>query len=142
MWPGSGLIGEYAVVSDPSILVVDDDEQICDLIRDGLSSCGLKCETRTDAINGMDIVEHRPLALLIADFAMPVFNGLDFLIHARYAQPACRVVLMTGTARRDVLARAVKLGAYDCLEKPFDIQKLLDTAHRALETYPGPVSRL
>ena len=127
-----GAERECVVVSEPAILVVDDDELICNLIRDGLASCGLGCSTCTDPAVGLEIITRRQFTLLIADVTMPKHNGLELLARVRQAQPSCKVVLITGYSRRDVLAQAVMLGAYDYLEKPFDIQELLDTVRRAL----------
>ncbi len=124
---------------DPAhILVVDDDAAVCGMVRGELTARGLRCLAATDPLQAKQLLDAHRFDVLIADIAMPRVSGLDLLAHARHAAPACKVILITGLSSRQWLARALMLGAYDYLEKPFDLRRLGDAVVRAARDDPPP----
>lgn len=118
--------------TDPkSVLIVDDEPQVCLLIGDALSIRGFDCHSVTDPVEARELLETEHYDLLIADIKMPRVSGLELLIFAKQHAPKCKVVLTTGLSSRECLAQALMLGAYDYVEKPFDMDELVATAHRA-----------
>ena len=113
------------------ILIVDDEPQMCLLIRHELSSCGFDCHSVTDPAEAKSLLETEHYDLLITDISMPQVSGLDLLIFTKQHAPKCKVVLTTGLSNREYLAQALILGAYDYIEKPFDMDELVATARRA-----------
>ncbi|MHC4561510.1 MAG: HD-GYP domain-containing protein [Planctomycetota bacterium] len=116
---------------DIRVLVVDDEPDITELVRKGLQRVEIECFTANDPVVARDLLCQEPFAVLISDIAMPKMTGLDLLMHTRQNAPSCRVVLMTGLADSRCLADALNLGAYDYLQKPFDLHQLVDTTIRA-----------
>ena len=114
-----------------SVLIVDDEPGICSLIRDELAADGFDCATARDPARAQELLNSRPFDLLITDVIMPKISGLDLLAYVKRRMPDCKVVLITGQSKRECLAQAIMLGAYDYVEKPFDMAELLDVAHAA-----------
>ena len=114
-----------------TVLIVDDEPQLCLLIGDELSARGLDCHATTDPEEARDLLKMEYYDVLISDIAMPHVNGLDLLALTRRNAPACKVILATGASSREYLAQALILGAYDYIEKPFDMVELVETILRA-----------
>lgn len=111
-------------VSQPRLLVVDDDRAILTMIgRVGLSQ-GFDVATTVDGQTAMIQLRRRPADLALVDLRMPGVSGLDVLRSIRDVNPRCRIVLMSGYATIDTAVEAVKLGAADFLTKPFALQRL------------------
>ena len=115
----------------PRVLIVDDDLQVGRLIKEELTEQGLACWNADDALVAKGLLDDRHFDILIADILMPHSGGLDLLAHVRTRRPSCRVILITGHSRRDYLAQALLLGAYDYVEKPFAPGELAKVVHRA-----------
>jgi putative two-component system response regulator len=115
-----------------SVLIVDDNPHLCSLIQDGLSECGFDCRVITDSKKAVDLLEIGDYSVLVTDIVMPHVTGLDLLIAARRHAPRCKVILTTGALSGDYLAQALMLGAYDYVEKPFDVLELTATVLRAI----------
>ena len=116
----------------PSILIVDDEPAVCDLIRDELSDCGYECWTATNPQQARNMLSIQRFSLLIADISMPRVSGLDLLAHVKQGRPESKVILITGKSSRDYLAQALMLGADDYIEKPFSLADLADVVSEVL----------
>ena len=121
------------------ILVVDDEPQICGLIRDALASEGMPCVSVTSSSRAQGLVRDGGYDVVITDLAMPQTTGLDLLAQARSNAPDCKVILITAFASEDSLAGALRLGAYDFLEKPFDVSILVQSVRDALSGHVPPL---
>jgi putative nucleotidyltransferase with HDIG domain len=109
----------------PRVLIVDDEPQVCALIRDGLADSGLRCTAVTKPAKAKQLLDQKDFNVMVTDIAMPEASGLDLLAHARHSVPGCKVILITGKPSAEVLAKALSLGAYDYFLKPFDIANLV-----------------
>jgi response regulator RpfG family c-di-GMP phosphodiesterase len=109
----------------PQVLIVDDEPQVCALIRDGLADSGLRCTAVTKPAKAKQLLDQKDFNVMVTDIAMPEASGLDLLAHARHSVPGCKVILITGKPSAEVLAKALSLGAYDYFLKPFDIANLV-----------------
>lgn len=116
-----------------SALIVDDEPQICELIRMALSSEGWQCKTATNPSDAMQLVVGEAFAVIITDISMPNTNGLDLLAYIREKSPRAKVILITGHSKTEYLAQALELGAFEFLPKPLDINQLLDVVSRAAQ---------
>ena len=125
--------GQSAVASEPhDILIVDDEPQICGLIRDSLADQGFTCISTTEPRLAKQLLDSHLFSLMIADIFMPDISGLDLLAHVRRNKPGCRVILMTGAGGTETLASALSLGAYDYMQKPLNMDELVGSIARAV----------
>lgn len=118
----------------PLILVVDDDVGIRELVSDVLVGAGHRVVVAENGARALALVDAEAPALVLLDLRMPVMDGWTFSreLHARgHAIP---IVVMT--AARDATRWAVEIGADGWLEKPFDLDRLLDVVR--LHTPRGP----
>lgn len=109
---------------DRTILVVDDDEAILDVVADVLRFEGYPVETAVDGAEALAAVERRPPALVLLDMRMPGVDGWAFARTVAERGIELRILVMT--AARDAEGWAEEIGAQGYLAKPFDIGELLD----------------
>lgn len=106
------------------LLVVDDDPDICDLLRDRLESDGFQVETAADGESALRLLAGTPVDGLLLDIALPEMDGFDVLRRVRPNHPALPVVMMTAVEALDRAMAAVEAGAQGYLLKPFDAARL------------------
>jgi FixJ family two-component response regulator len=116
------------------IAVVDDDEDVRGAVQAVLKSAGLAPRSFASAEEFLGSGNRSETACLIADIEMPGMNGLD--LQARLAEDGWPIPIIFITAYGDMRtrARAMKAGALDFLEKPFDDEVLLERVRTALGT--------
>ena len=122
-----------AVMRQASVLIVDDDEQIGRLLQTVLATLGLTVETLQDPRSVLDLVRLHEYDLIFLDVVMPGVSGMDLLASIRDAMPKSYVMMMTGYADKAMAIEALRLGAFDFLEKPLDLTLLQHVVKRALE---------
>lgn len=118
--------------SERRILVVDDEEQVRNLLSSYLGESYL-CSKAASADEALQLLAAEPHALVIADVVMPGRNGIELLREITARHPDTMVVMVSGIARTQRVLDAVRLGAYDYLIKPCDLDVLSMTVERALE---------
>lgn len=114
------------------ILIAEDDRVQRDTIADILLKSGHTVMTAPSAREALEALDADPFDLLITDLRMPEMDGLELLREARRRRPELDVVLMTAHATVKTAITAMKEGAADYLEKPFDKDELLLVVGRAL----------
>lgn len=121
----------------PTILVTEDDRNMRELILAVLaeSSMPFKVASAENAHEAMDFIENNEVAVVLTDLRMPGADGLDLLRFVKSRDPLIQVVLVTGYATVDSAVAALKEGAYDYVQKPFDTIKLRCVVEKALEYY-------
>ncbi len=119
---------------EPIVHVVDDEAAIRDSLAMLLRSVGLASRTWTGAREFLAGYAPDGPACLIADVRMPGMSGLELQEALRARGETLPVIIVTGHGDVAMAVRAMKNGAADFLEKPFNDQTLLDTVHRALAT--------
>lgn len=111
------------------ILVIDDDESVIWVIKKALEPLGYEIEARTNIRTGLKAVDNFKLILL--DLVLPDGNGMDALKEIRIFNPDALVITVTAHGRMESAIDAMREGAYDYLEKPFDIQELKIVVEKA-----------
>lgn len=115
----------------PSVLVVDDQDQVRQLIRETLEQAGYEVEEARDGKEGLERYRARSADLVIMDILMPDQDGLEGIMTLRLEFPDSRVIAMTGGSEAigvgNVVDIAKMLGVRRTLQKPFDLKVLLDT---------------
>lgn len=114
------------------IYIVDDDESIRNSLALLMKSVGLPAESFASADEFMNADNSQRPACVILDVRMPGRSGLD-LQEKLAGDASLPVILITGHGNVSMSVRAMKAGAADFIEKPFDDQVLLEAIHRALE---------
>jgi len=117
------------------LLVAEDDRDMRELIGIVLGGIPGAAEVTMveSAVAAMDFMEDHAVAVLVTDLCMPGADGLALLRFARTHQPLCQVLLVTGFATVDSAVTALKDGAFDYVQKPFDTEHLRERAQAALE---------
>jgi response regulator RpfG family c-di-GMP phosphodiesterase len=115
------------------ILVVDDEEYICEVIKEMLADENYHVQMAFDPQKAMDILEKEPVDFVLTDLIMGEKSGVDVLNKAVRLHPDAVVVLMTGRPTVENAVAVLKSGAYDYLIKPFSMDTLRAVVKRGLE---------
>jgi CheY-like chemotaxis protein len=121
-------------LGDATILLVDDDPDVRDVIAGMLAEAGCKVIARPDAASGLAALDEagEDVRLLIADYAMPEMTGLELIRAARARHPDLKSILATGYADLATGEELAKLGVETVIRKPFRGQDLLGRVATAL----------
>jgi two-component system nitrogen regulation response regulator NtrX len=117
----------------PKILVVDDDINWRNILIDILTSEGYQTIPAGDGEEAIKKVRDNELNLVLLDLILPDINGLEVLKRIKEEKPDLVVIMITGFGTIKDAVSAIKIGAYDFLEKPSDREKILLTIRNALE---------
>ncbi len=121
-------------MSAPHVLVVDDEADIRTLIKDILTDEGYEVTNAGDAAEARAARQDGQFDLILLDIWMPDTDGISLLREwSAQGDLDCPVVIMSGHGTVDTAVEATRLGAFDFVEKPLSIAKLLRTVERALE---------
>ena len=115
------------------ILVVDDEEIVIRSCLRILGGSDYVVEAVQDGLEALRKVEESQYDVIILDIMMPKIDGLEVLRRVKETHPDVDVIMVTGLSQIDTAVRAMKLGAFDYLPKPFDPDELKLVVHRALE---------
>jgi two-component system response regulator FixJ len=118
---------------DPIVHVIDDDAAVRDSLAFLLSSAGIPAETHESAVAFLDRHGGADVGCIVTDIRMPEVNGLDLLRRVKESNPELPVILITGHGDVPLAVEAMKLGAADFIEKPFDDEALLAAIGAALD---------
>jgi len=108
------------------VLLVDDEEQFLDTLTQRLEIRGLTVEAVTGGEDALDMVGDKKIDAVILDLAMPGIDGIETLRLLKAKQPDLQIIMLTGKATVKSGIEAMKLGATDFLEKPVDLNLLLE----------------
>jgi len=115
------------------VLIVDDEESLVDFLSVLCGGEGLEVATARSVGEARERLADSAPDLVLCDMMMPDGNGLDLLREIRESETGPSVVMMTAYTSTKSAIEAMKLGAYDYVPKPFDIDELKVVIHRALE---------
>jgi DNA-binding NtrC family response regulator len=115
------------------LLVVDDDLEFRDTLRSRLARHGFEVQTAASGEEALGIAGRRNFDVAIFDMMMPGMTGLELLKRFKTDYPECEVILLTGQGSIETAVEAMKLGAYDYLQKPFPLKDLESIAVKANE---------
>jgi two-component system nitrogen regulation response regulator NtrX len=116
-----------------TILVIDDEPGIRTAVRDILEDESHKVLLAEDAVVGLDFIDPDRPDLVVLDVWLPRMGGLDALAEIKRRRPELEVVVVSGHGTIDMAVRALKLGAFDFIEKPLSMDRLLTAVRNALE---------
>ena len=116
-----------------SILVVDDEDFIREIICRKLSGSGFECDSARSAEDALARIAQNDYDCVLSDIHMPGMSGVDLLRQIKLQSQDLAVILITGAPDIDAALEAMRLGAYDHLSKPLNLAALEMTVDRALE---------
>lgn len=123
--------GNGSPLTRPRVLVVDDDDDICDVLREALTDEGYAVATVPHGAAALELVKHHQPAVIICDLRMPIMDGWSFVDqYRRQARPPASVILLS--ALKDLEDSAKRLGADGFLKKPFDLADVVTQLERCL----------
>jgi putative nucleotidyltransferase with HDIG domain len=115
------------------ILIVDDEEIICNVLDRRLTREGYSCTT---ANNGKEALNHfykNSFSLIISDMKMPEMTGIELLEKVKTIDPKMKMIMVTAYPEIDLAVNAMRLGAYDFIIKPADLDLIVMSVKKALE---------
>src|SRR3972149_3089659 len=115
------------------VLVVDDDEVTCNLLEEVLSKEGYAVDRALNGQEAIDKGEGKSYDVVLTDIKMVGVDGMAVLRAYRQKSPETIIIMMTAFGSIETAIRAIKEGAYDYVSKPFKLEEIKLTIHRALE---------
>ena len=122
-----------AIADRLSVLIVDDDPMVRELLGAIFTASGYRCRLATNGMEGIEAFRAEHPALSVTDIRMPVLDGLQFLKQALTLDPDAAVLVLTGVGDVQTAVEVLNGGAYDFIQKPVNPEELLIKAGRALE---------
>ncbi len=116
-----------------TVLIVDDERTLARSIKAFLSDQGYEAETAEDADRALEVLERLRPDLVFLDVALPGMNGIELLKKIKEYDPNIAAIVMTAHGSIEGAVEAVKLGAFDYIKKPVDLEELKLLADRARE---------
>jgi len=123
------------------LLIIDDERGIRNTLREILADEGHEVEVAENGKQGLEMAQAKAYDLIFSDIKMPEMDGLEFLAklkndenEANDANGECPVVMISGHGDVETAVQALKIGAYDFLLKPLDLNRILITTKNALES--------
>ncbi len=121
-------------MSKATILVVDDEKLICWSLKENLQKEHYEVLTANSGEEAMEIIEQERPDLILQDIKLPGVDGIEVLEKVKKLREDSLVIMMSAYGDINTSVKAMKLGAYDFIEKPFNFEKLKITVSKALET--------
>jgi len=115
-----------------TILIVDDEPSILQSLRGILSDEGLEVVTADGGLKALDIIKGTIPDIVLLDIWLPDIDGIETLQRIRELYPSLQVIMISGHGTIETAVKATKLGAYDFIEKPLSLEKVLLSVNNAL----------
>jgi UDP-3-O-[3-hydroxymyristoyl] N-acetylglucosamine deacetylase len=118
---------------DKKVLIVDDEERIVQSIAGVLEDEGFRVAKAKSGEEAIKVFQQEEPDVTLLDIWMPGMDGIEVLKRLKWIAPECQVIMISGHATISTAMTAVKLGAFDFIEKPLSLDLLLMTIHRAFD---------
>ncbi len=117
----------------PSILIIDDERSVRSSLAETLSLEGHEVEQAADGIIGWEMINQGQFDLVFSDIKMPRMDGMELLARVQELRPELPIIMISGHGTEELALEATRLGAFDFVHKPPDLNRLLITVRNALE---------
>lgn len=118
---------------DKNILVIDDESSMRKNIRDILTMEGYQLFEAENGIEGIEIINNNFINLVLLDFNMPLMDGFEVLSRIKKLNADLPVIILTAFGSNERVIEAIKNGAYDYMEKPFELNEFLILVDRGIK---------
>lgn len=116
-----------------AILIVDDEESICQTLGGILNDEGHEVVAAVSGEEALRLIEEDPPNLVLLDIWLPGMDGIEVLKVIKAGYPRTQVVMMSGHGSIETAVKATKLGAFDFIEKPLSLEKVILVINHAME---------
>lgn len=116
-----------------NLLLVDDEEQFLSTTKMLLDRRGVKTITCSNGFDALDVLHERRIDVVVLDIKMPGIDGIDVLSKMKQLHPEVEVILLTGHASVETAVEGLKLGAFDYLTKPANVDGIMAKVEQACE---------
>ncbi|RME76997.1 MAG: sigma-54-dependent Fis family transcriptional regulator [Planctomycetota bacterium] len=116
-----------------TVLVVDASEGVRSFLTDALASAGYAVVSARDADSALRTMEREPVDVLVSEIFLPGLDGIELLKRALKLEPRLQGILMAAGAPAQTVVHAMRAGAFDTVEKPIDVERLLLSVRKAFE---------
>jgi two-component system nitrogen regulation response regulator NtrX len=120
-------------MKEKNIMIIDDESGIRSSLKGIFEDEGYKVKTTSTGEKGLDYVKSESYDLILLDIWLPEMNGIEVLKKIKNIDENIQVVMITGHGSVEAAVKSTKLGAYDFLEKPLSLEKVVLTAKNALK---------
>lgn len=107
-----------------SLIIVDDDETLLDMLKNGLSLQGYHVTTVKSGVEALEIINKKFFDLMIVDVRLKDMNGLDLVKKVKILKPNIAIIVMTGFVEDFSYDKAIEFGASDFIKKPFTLKEI------------------
>jgi two-component system, NtrC family, response regulator AtoC len=115
------------------IVIVDDDLSLCHFLKKALSQRGYQVVTCHSGRDALSIIDAQEINLLLLDNKLPDWTGLDLLKEIKQDYPKVPIIIMTAFGTTDTAIDAMRLGAFDYILKPFELEEMCELVDKGLE---------
>lgn len=113
------------------VLFVDDEDELVSAVVERLEIRGFKALGATSGVEALRKVEEQEFDVVVVDVKMPGLGGLDTIRELKKSHGDLRVILLSGHGSTEDVDEGLRLGAFDYLQKPVEIEKLAEIIHQA-----------
>jgi len=114
------------------ILIIEDEQVIVDVAKRILDLEGFAVDETFAVENALDKFQQNNYKLIISDLMLPDFSGIELIKEVKSRKPEIPVIIITGYAMLENAVRSFKVGAFDFIPKPFDLEELSGVVYRAM----------
>ena len=118
-------------MAEATVLLVDDEVDFSEALAERMRQRGLEVDTVENGMKALEQIKQKAYDAVLLDLAMPGMDGIETLKRMLELKPDLQVILLTGKATVEKGVEAVKLGAFEFLEKPAKIETLMDRIQTA-----------
>jgi DNA-binding NtrC family response regulator len=115
------------------VLLVDDEEDFLDAVAERMRARGIEVSTTTSARDALEMIEEKSYDAIVMDLMMPELEGTEALKAIKNRNGELQVILLTGYVTPEQVHQAMKFGAMDIIEKPPDLDVLIEKIKKAHE---------
>ncbi|MFN3396103.1 MAG: sigma-54-dependent transcriptional regulator [Thermodesulfovibrionales bacterium] len=119
-------------MSRPKILVLDDEEIVRVSCKKCLTPEGYDVDVAANGVEGIAMTENNRYDVILTDLKMPDMDGMEFLAKVKERHPDTKVIMITGYSTVEHAVKAMRMGAYNYIEKPFTPDALIDAVKEAI----------
>ncbi len=116
-----------------TVLVIDDEKSIRNTLKDILEHEGYSVEIAENGLQGLKLVQDKNIDVILCDIKMPQIDGMEVLSKIQEINSDLPTIIITGHGDIDMAVDAIKKGAFDFLQKPLDLNRILVTIRNALD---------
>jgi DNA-binding NtrC family response regulator len=114
------------------VLLVDDEARFVQILAERLQMRGITADTATSGEAALELVREKDFDAVLLDLSMPGMTGIEVLKEMKKIKPGLQVIILTGRGSIETTVEVMKHGAMDFLEKPVDLNRLIEKVGEAV----------